>query len=101
MHAAEHRALRELHATTNHLKNHWSKLATRLQGPAGDVLDQGAQLADELLQELARHIPGKPAAQSVGANLAAVHKASDLLLERNQAFRVALLDLQHVTTLLG
>ena len=63
--------------------------------------DQGAEAATELLRELAQRIPGKPAAQGVGANLAALHSASDLMLERNQAFRAALLDLQHVTTLLG
>ena len=44
---------------------------------------------------------GRPAAQSVGARLAGARGVSDLLLERNQAFRSALLDLQHVTTLLG
>ena len=44
---------------------------------------------------------GQPSAQSVGARLAGARGLSDLLLERNQAFRTALLDLQHVTTLLG
>jgi hypothetical protein len=33
--------------------------------------------------------------------LAGARGISDLVLERNQAFRFALLDLQHVTTLLG
>jgi hypothetical protein len=37
----------------------------------------------------------------MGARLAGARGVSDLLLERNQAFRAALLDLQHVTTLLG
>src|SRR4051794_3626373 len=101
MHPAEHRALRELHATTRQVHNHWSRLAQRLGGPAGDVLNEGAGAAQELLDELAKRIPGRPAAQGVGANLAALHSASDLMLERNQAFRSALLDLQHVTTLLG
>jgi hypothetical protein len=44
---------------------------------------------------------GQPSAQAVGARLAGARGVSDLLLERNQAFRGALLDLQHVTTLLG
>ncbi len=98
---AEHRALRELHATTKQVQAHWSHLAQKLGGPAGDVLDQGAEAAGELLTELANHVPGTPAAQGVGANLAALRQAGDLMLERNQAFRGALLDLQHVTTLLG
>ena len=37
----------------------------------------------------------------MGRPLAGARGVSDLLLERNQAFRAALLDLQHVTTLLG
>jgi hypothetical protein len=98
---AEHRALRELHATAKQVEAHWSTLAARLGGPAADVLTQGVGFARELLRELETRIPGKPAAQGVGANLASLRHAGDLLLERNQAFRTALLDLQHVTTLLG
>jgi hypothetical protein len=104
---AEHRALRELHATTKQVKNHWAKLAGRLGGAPGAVLDQGAAAASELLQELEpklaqeHELQGRPAAQGVGARLAGFRGVSDLMLERNQAFRTALLDLQHVTTLLG
>jgi phage-related tail protein len=104
---AEHRALRELHATARQVRNHWRKLATRLGGAPAAVLEQGAAAADELLQALearigAQHdLHGQPAAQAVGARLAGFRGVSDLMLERNQAFRTALLDLQHVTTLLG
>lgn len=45
---------------------------------------------------------GFPAAQSVGGRLAGVRNtAADLVLERNQALRVALLDAEHVLILLG
>ena len=95
MFPAEHRALRELHATARELRGHWGKLAERLDQP---VLADGAQAADELLTELEQRIDlsGRPTAQSVGARLAGARGVSDLLLERNQAFRSALLDLQHV-----
>jgi phage-related tail protein len=101
---AEHRALRELHATARQLESHWAKLARRLDD---DLLAEGAEAAHELLEELRARIGatydlhGQPSAQAVGARLAGARGVSDLLLERNQAFRTALLDLQHVTTLLG
>jgi hypothetical protein len=105
LYAAEHRAYRELHATTRQLQSHWGKLARRL----GDVevLAEGASQAGALLAGLeqrvgaAHDLHGRPSAQAVGARLAGARGVSDLLLERNQAFRTALLDLQHVTTLLG
>src|SRR3954447_9381780 len=105
LYAAEHRAYRELHATTRQLQSHWGKLARRL----GDVevLGEGASQAGALLAGLeqrvgdAHDLHGQPAAQALGARLAGARGVSDLLLERNQAFRTALLDLQHVTTLLG
>jgi hypothetical protein len=97
MHSAEHRAIRELHATTRQLKNHWRRLAERLDEP---FLAEGADTAGELLGELEHHNPkGRPAAQSVGTSLAGARAVSDVFLERNQAFRSALLDLNHVTTL--
>lgn len=104
MFPAEHRALRELHVTTRQLANHWGKLAGRLGGEAGALLDEGANAARRLLDELEDRVGdlhGRPAAQGVGARMAGARGVSDLLLERNQAFRSALLDLQHVTTLLA
>ncbi len=104
---AEHRALRELHGGARQVESHWSKLAKRLGGEPASVLEDGASAAAELLDELSTRIGGdhdlhgRPAAQSVGLSLAGARGISDLLLERNQAFRAALLDLQHVTTLLG
>ena len=105
--AAEHRALRELHAMVSQLATHWSRLGPRLGGPAGDVLLDGASEARELLGELAERtaahgLHGFPAAQGVGGRLANVRNlAGDLLLERNQALRTAVLDVVHLTTLLA
>jgi hypothetical protein len=104
LYPAEHRALRELHAAGAHVAGHWSKLARRLGGQP--VLDQGGAAARELLAELsertaAHGLHGFPAAQVVGGRALGARGGNDLLLERNQAFRMAVLDLQHTTTLLA
>jgi hypothetical protein len=107
LYAAEHRALRELHAMVRQLAAHWDRLGPRLGGPAGDVLADGASSARELLGELdertaAHGLHGFPAAQGVGGRLANLRNvAGDLLLERNQALRAAVLDIAHLTTLLA
>src|SRR5918995_50905 len=104
---AEHRGLRELHAATRHLSGHWEKLAGRLEGQVGTVLRGGAAEGRELLAELeaetqARGLESFPAAHGAGSRAAGVrNSAGDLLLERNQAARAAVLDAQHVSTLLG
>ena len=103
---AEHRALRELHAMTRQLVGHWSKLGRRLGGDAGAIMDRGAAAGRELLSELEREceihsLYGFPAAQGVGANTAGLRGVGDLLLERNQALRAAVLDMTHLTLLLG
>ena len=100
---AEHRALRELHAVTRQLVGHWTRLGRRLDE---DVLVRGAAAAGELLEELTVRcrdvgIEVYPAAQGVGANVAGVRGVTDLLLERNQALRSAVLDMAHVTILLA
>src|SRR3954447_23266276 len=103
LYAAEHRAYRELHASTRQLESHWGRLARRLDD---EFLAEGASQASALLAGLEQRIGstddvhGQPSAQAAGARLAGARRVSDLLLERNQAFRTALLDLQHVTTLL-
>src|SRR3954454_13645377 len=96
---AEHRALRELHAGARQLEAHWTRLGRRLGGKPEALLAEGAAAARELLTELeariaADHDPrGQPAAQGRGRGLAGARRLSDLLLERNQAFRSALLEL--------
>jgi len=107
LYPAEHRALRELYAMASQLASHWTRLGGRLGGAPGDALADGASAARELLRELADRtaahgLHGFPAAQGVGGRLAGARNvAGDLLLERNQALRAAVLDVAHVTTLLA
>jgi hypothetical protein len=106
LYAAEHRGLRELHATGRQLASHWGRLADRLGGAPATALRDGAVrargLVGELAKETAKHdLHGFPAAQGVGSRLAGLRNlAGDLMLERNQALRLAVLDAEHVTTLL-
>jgi hypothetical protein len=107
LYRAEHRALRELYAAARQLCGHWERLAERIGGQQATVLRHGSGTCHELLDELAGRteehgLHGFPAAQGVGGRLAGVrNNTGDLLLERNQAMRAAVLDVQHVTTLLG
>jgi len=104
---AEHRALRELHAVAAQLGAHWSRLGRRLGGAPEAFLADGAATARELLGELEARVGGEfdlhgqPAAQGMGVGLGGARRVTDLLLERNQALRGALRELQHVTTLLA
>jgi hypothetical protein len=106
LHPAEHRALRELHAAGRHLATHWARLAGRLGGAPAKPLRDGAVrargLCGELSKETAKHdLHGFPAAQGVGTQLAGLrNSAGDVVLERNQALRFAVLDAEHVATLL-
>jgi len=107
MYRAEHRALRELHATGRQLAGHWWRLGDRLGEPSAHALQDGAAVARAMVTELAkqtaeRGLHGFPAAQGVGHRLAGLRNtAGDLVLERNQALRLAVLDAEHVTTLLA
>jgi len=106
MYRAEHRALRELHATGRQLSSHWWRLGDRLGQPSARALQDGAAVARAMVTELAkqtaeRGLHGFPAAQTVGSRLAGLRNtAADLVLERNQALRLAVLDAEHVATLL-
>ena len=103
---AEHRALRELSAFTRQLAGHWGRLAGRLGGEPGELLERGVAEARELVGELAGRCAAHgielfPASQGVGGSAAGLRGVSDLMLERNQALRSAVHDIQHVTMLLG
>ena len=105
LYPAEHRGLRELHATANPLHRHWERLAGRIGGSSGGALREGSDAARALLDELADRgasyeVHGFPAAQGVGLNLAGVRHTRDSFLERNQALRLSVLDIQHVILLL-
>jgi hypothetical protein len=108
LHPAQNRGLRELYAAARQLAAHWQALADRLGGgPEVEELRAGVQAAQELLAELADltagyGLYGGPAAVSVGDRAAGLRNAViDRTLERNQALRTAVLDVQHVTTLLA
>jgi hypothetical protein len=95
-------------ATTRQLGEHWSSLAERLAGSAAAArLETGAKRAHALLDDLnplieARGLYAREAAHSVGKSLAeSRNQVGDRFLERNQALRTAVLDVQHVVTLLG
>jgi hypothetical protein len=102
---AEHRALRELYASTRQLADHWTTLAERLGGKHATALRSGAARAEALIDELGPRmeeygLAGYPAAKSAGGSLAGGRNLADAALERNQALRVAVLDVQHLGTLL-
>jgi hypothetical protein len=108
LHPAENRGYRELYAFARQLADSWPKLADRLEGSSAErPLRDGAAGAAALIAELERTTPeyglhGKPAAQGVGSNLARTRRdVRDRFLERNQALRLSVSDLQHVVTLLG
>jgi hypothetical protein len=110
LHPAQNRGLRELVATTRQLIDHWSGLTARFAGAdtaAADALDDGVIRAQELIAAIkplmeARGLYGGLAANSVGKSLAGSRsRLGDRFLERNQALRTAVLDVQHVVTLLG
>jgi hypothetical protein len=107
LYRAEHRALRELHAAARQLRGHWEKLAERIGGQPATVLRHGTAECRDFLDELTSRtdehgLHAFPAAQGAGRRLAGLrNNAGDLLLERNQAMRLAVLDVQHLTTLLA
>jgi hypothetical protein len=103
LYPAEHRALRELSAFSRQLVGHWERLGERLDE---ELLGRGAATARDLIGELAARcaafgIQLYPASQGVGGSAAGLRGVSDLMLERNQALRSAVHDIQHVTMLLG
>jgi hypothetical protein len=109
MHPTEHRGLRELYAMSRQLRDHWRSLAGRLDAAAPDqaqTLRGGSDLARTLIGELtrvtaARGLHGRPLAEGLGAQLAAMHSVLlDTALEVNQALRFAVLDAVHVVALL-
>jgi hypothetical protein len=102
---AEHRSLRELYAMARQLGGHWGRLDEKLDQPP-EVLARGVEASKELLTELAERsapygVHGIPAATGAGAWSSRVRGAGELLLERNQALRSAVLDAQHVALLLA
>jgi hypothetical protein len=108
LHPAENRGYRELYLTARQLVGRWSKLADALsETPACEPLRKTAESVDAMLAELepvtARHgLYSRVAAQGTGARIGDARAAvGDRFLERNQALRLALDDLEHVANLLA
>jgi hypothetical protein len=108
LHPAENRGYRELYLTGRQAVKRLGRLAPAFDGsPGRQALDKATDSISRLLDELgpltARHdLHGGVAVQGSGANLGTVRGAVlDRFLERNQALRLAVDDLEHVTTLLG
>ena len=108
LHPAENRGYRELYVTGRAATKRLGRLAVALDGTeARDPVDKAAESLGKLLEELgpltARHdLHGNLTAQGGGANLGLARGAVfDRFLERNQALRLAVDDLEHVATLLA
>lgn len=104
MHPARHRALRELGAFARQMADHWTALGERLDGAAGTALHDGAVAASEILDAVrvlasARELEIGRAALGAGRVVRARPPVPDAVLERNQALRFALLDGEHLLTL--
>ena len=107
LHPAEHRGYRELYASCRQLVRRWRRLAPALQGtPVGDALGRGVAETERLLEELAPRtsaygLHGTPMAQGLGARIADLRSAvADRSADTGLAARFAVLDMEHVTTLL-
>ena len=107
LHPAEHRAYRELYAVSRHLIHRWGRLGTLLeQIPVGESLQRGAAQAQRLIEELkprteAFGLYGSPMAQGLGAGLADLRTGiTDRGADTGLVVRFAVLDAEHVTTLL-
>jgi hypothetical protein len=104
LHPAQNRGFRELYAASRHLVDHYRSLAELIPE---DALLEGAAVGRRLLDDLRAHterygLYGFPAAQNVGSSAARARSGvGERFLERNQALRLAVLDAQHVVTLLG
>lgn len=108
LHPAENRGYRELYVSGRAAQKRLGRLALALDGtdyrePVDKATDSLGKLLEELGPLTARHdLHGNVTAQGGGANLGFLRGAVfDRFLERNQALRLAVDDLEHVTTLLA
>jgi hypothetical protein len=108
LHPAENRGYRELYVSASAAQQRLGRLALALDGTdSREPADRAAESLGKLLEELgpltARHqLYGNVAAQGGGASFGLLRGAVfDRFLERNQALRLAVDDLEHVATLLA
>jgi hypothetical protein len=107
LHPAEHRAYRELYAAGRQLIQRWRRVASALEGTAiAERLSDGAAETSVLLTELGPRtanfgLYGTPMAQGMGARIADLRTAvMDRSGDTGLVVRSAVLDMEHVTTLL-
>ena len=107
-HPTENRGYRELYVTSRALARHWARLSERLGDPTtARALEGGVAAVRRLIGELgevtvAHGVYGGPAAVGLGVRLGDLQNlAVDRFLERNQALRLAVAEIQHVRTLLA
>jgi hypothetical protein len=107
LHPAENRGYRELFLSAQEAQTRLARLAEHLDEQAGAVLEKAdaalTEMLDELKPALARYdLHAEHAARGGGARIGTVRAAIlDRFLERNQALRFAVDDLEHVATLLA
>jgi hypothetical protein len=108
LHPAEHRAYRELYAAGRQLITRWRRVAAALQGsPIAERLKEGAAETSVLLTELGPRtatygLYGSPTAQAMGARIADLRTLiADRGGDTGLVVRSAVLDMEHVTTLLS
>jgi hypothetical protein len=107
LHPAEHRAYRELYVACRQLITRWRRIASALDGTAiGERLKDGAAETSVLLTELGPRtatygLYGSPMAEGMGARIADLRTViADLGGDTGLVVRSAVLDMEHVTTLL-
>jgi len=107
LHPAENRGYRELMLTAEEARTRLRRISGHLDPKARAVADRGSaalgEMLDELRPALAEHdLHGEVAARGTGARIGTVRaEVLDRFLERNQALRFAIDDVEHVATLLA
>ena len=104
----EHRAYRELYVACRQLTRRWERLAGALEGTdVARVLEEGWSQAQALVEELTPRIAAYglhagPAAGGVAARIAdARNVVTDRAADTGMVVRFAVLDIEHVATLLA
>ncbi|MEJ7876192.1 MAG: hypothetical protein WKF62_05995 [Solirubrobacterales bacterium] len=107
LHPAENRGYRELMLTAEEARTRLRRIAGHLDLEHRAVADKGSETLGDMLEALkpalAEHdLHGELAARGTGARIGVVRaEILDRFLERNQALRFAVDDVEHVTTLLA
>jgi hypothetical protein len=107
LHPAENRGYRELMLTAEEARTRLRRIGTHLEGDGRASCDKASEAIGEMLEAfrrpLAEHdLHGDLAARGTGSRIGTVRaEILDRFLERNQALRFAVDDVEHVTNLLA